>query len=76
MVNTGPRTKKKEVDLKKLGEDLLKFAQDNSSEKMELDIVKAKKSLDSLGTLSLKHTRSAQKNLKSTISLKARRLRR
>ena len=43
MVNTGPRTKKKEVDLKKLGEDLLKFAQDNSPEKMELDIVKAKK---------------------------------
>jgi len=43
MVNTGPRTKKKEVDLEKLGEDLLKFAQDNSSEKMELDIVKAKK---------------------------------
>ena len=27
----------------KLGEDLLKFAQDNSPEKMELDIVKAKK---------------------------------
>lgn len=43
MVNTGSRTKKKEVDLTKLGEDLLKFAQDNSPEKMELDIVKAKK---------------------------------
>jgi len=43
MVNANPKIKRKEVDLIKLGEDLLKFAQDNSPEKMELDIVKAKK---------------------------------
>ena len=38
MVNANPKIKRKEVDLIKLGEDLLKFAQDNSPEKMELDI--------------------------------------
>lgn len=43
MVNTGPRTKKKDVDMIALGKELLKFAQENSSEKMEFDISKAKK---------------------------------
>lgn len=42
MVNAGPRTKKKDVNLEKLGEDLLKFAQENSPKKMELDIAQAK----------------------------------
>ena len=43
MVNAGPRTKKKDVNMKELGEKLLKFVQENSPEKMELDIIKAKK---------------------------------
>ena len=43
MVHVKPRSKKKDVDMKELGEKLLKFVQDDSPEKMELDIVKAKK---------------------------------
>lgn len=37
------KVKKEDVDIQKLGEDILKYAQETSSEKMELDITKAKK---------------------------------
>jgi len=37
------KVKKKDVDMKELGEKLLKFVQENSPEKMEFDIILAKK---------------------------------
>lgn len=40
------KVKKEDVDIQKLGEDILKYAQETSSEKMELDITKAKKVLN------------------------------
>jgi hypothetical protein len=42
MVNA-PKIKRKDVNMEELGEKLLKFVQENSPEKMELDLIKAKK---------------------------------
>lgn len=45
MANTAERKKKKDVDMAELGKELLNFAQENSSENMELNIAKARKVL-------------------------------